>query len=135
MKNIKNILDNSTLKTTPQRLAILKELENQGHASIEEIYEKIKEMFPSISLATIYKNITSLKEEGIISEVCLHQKPKYELSKEDHAHFICKNCGRVIDVPLNKSIINDIEEKFPDTQKELYIYGICEECKKEMKNK
>ncbi|WP_024791921.1 Fur family transcriptional regulator [Lebetimonas sp. JS138] len=135
MKNIKNILDNSTLKTTPQRLAILKELENQGHASIEEIYEKIKEMFPSISLATIYKNITSLKEEGIISEVCLHQKPKYELSKEDHAHFICKNCGKVIDVPLNKSIINDIEEKFPDTQKELYIYGICKECKKEMKKK
>jgi Fur family peroxide stress response transcriptional regulator len=129
MQNLKDILDNSNLKTTPQRLAILKELELQGHASIEDIYEKIKESFPSISLATIYKNITAMKEEGIISEICIHQKPKYELTKEEHAHFVCKNCSKVIDVPLNEQIINEIESKFPDTQKELYIYGLCEECK------
>ena len=130
MKNLKTLLEESNLKITPQRLAILKELENKGHASIEEIYENIKEMFPSISLATIYKNINSLKEEGIISEVCLHQKPKFEIEKEPHAHFICKKCGKVEDIPLNEVINKNIDEKYPNSHKELYIYGICKNCQK-----
>jgi len=129
MKDVKNLLEESTLKITPQRLAILKELENQGHAGIDEIYEKIKELFPTISLATIYKNMNSLKEEGIITEICIHQKPKYEIFKDEHAHFICKNCGKVYDVPLSKKIIKEVNEQFPNSQKELYIYGMCEDCK------
>ena len=133
MKNLKSLLDESNLKITPQRLAILKELENKGHASIEEIYETIKEMFPSISLATIYKNINSLKEEGIISEICLHQKPKFEIQKEPHAHFVCKNCGYVEDVPFSEIMDKNIEKKYPNSQKELYIYGICSKCKEKIK--
>ena len=131
MKNLKNLLEESNLKTTPQRLAILKELDNKGHASIEEIYETIKEMFPSISLATIYKNINALKEEGIISEICLHQKPKFEIQKESHAHFVCKKCGNVKDIPFDDIMKNDFSKKYPEAQKELYIYGICNKCKGE----
>ena len=130
MKNLKNFLEESKLKVTPQRLAILKEIDKKGHASIEEIYEKIKDSFPSISLATIYKNINALKDEEIICEVCLHQKPKYELKKESHAHFICKKCGKVEDVPFNDIVRKEINKTYPNTQKELYIYGICEDCKK-----
>ena len=129
MKDLKNFLEESKLKVTPQRLAILKELELKGHASIEEIYEKIKDSFPSISLATIYKNINALKNEGIICEVCLHQKPKFELKKEPHAHFICKKCGKVEDVPFSDVVKKEINKTYPNTQKELYIYGICNECK------
>jgi Fe2+ or Zn2+ uptake regulation protein len=129
MKSYKSLLEESNLKTTPQRLAILKELDKKGHASIEEIYEDIKEMFPSISLATIYKNINALKDENVISEVCLHQKPKFEITKEPHAHFICKKCGAIEDVPFEEIINNEIEKKYPNTQKELYIYGICKKCK------
>jgi Fe2+ or Zn2+ uptake regulation protein len=129
MKSYKSLLEESNLKTTPQRLAILKELDKKGHASIEEIYEDIKEMFPSISLATIYKNINALKDENVISEVCLHQKPKFEITKEPHAHFICKKCGAIEDVPFEEIINNEIEKKYPNTRKELYIYGICKKCK------
>jgi Fe2+ or Zn2+ uptake regulation protein len=128
MQNVKELLQSSHLKITPQRLAILKELEAKGHANIEEIYEDIKEMFPSISLATIYKNITALKEEGIISEVCLHQKPKFEIKKDPHAHFICKVCGKVEDIPMDDVINPKINAKYPDSEKELYIYGVCKEC-------
>ena len=132
MKNLKSLLEESNLKITPQRLAILKELDDKGHASIEEIYETIKEMFPSISLATIYKNINSLKDEGIISEICLHQKPKYEIDKEPHAHFVCKQCGHVEDVPFSEILDKNIEQKYPNSQKELYIYGICDKCKEKI---
>jgi len=129
MKSFKSLLDESNLKTTPQRLAILREIDTRGHASIEEIYENIKDLFPSISLATIYKNINALKKEGIISEICLHQRSKYEIEKSPHAHFICKKCGKVEDIPFNEILNNDIEKKYPNSEKELYIYGICEDCK------
>ncbi len=128
MKSYKMLLEESNLKITPQRLAILKELDKKGHASIEEIYENIKEMFPSISLATIYKNINALKEENVINEVCLHQKPKFEITKEPHAHFICKKCGKIEDVEFSKVIDKEIEKYYPNSQKELYIYGICKDC-------
>jgi Fe2+ or Zn2+ uptake regulation protein len=129
MKNIKSLLEESNLKITPQRLAILKELDKKGHASIEEIYEDIRDFFPSISLATIYKNITALKDENIISEICLHQKPKFEITKEPHAHFICRKCGKVEDVPFSEAIKSEIDSHYPDAHKELYIYGICDSCK------
>jgi len=128
MQELKKILDKSPLKATPQRLAILKQLHEKGHASIEEIYEDIHALFPSISLATIYKNITSLKEENIISEVCNHQKPKFEITKEPHAHFICKKCGYIEDVAFSDVINNEIEKNFPNSDKELYIYGLCSNC-------
>ncbi len=127
MKNLKSLLEESHLKITPQRLAILKELDMKGHATIEEIYENIKELFPSISLATIYKNINALKSHNIVSEVCLHQKPKYEIQKEPHAHFICEKCGYVEDIPFD-DIEKKLEKRYPHSKKELYIYGNCENC-------
>ena len=128
MKSYKSLLENSELKTTPQRLAILRELDTKGHASIEEIYENIKEMFPSISLATIYKNINALKDENIISEICLHQKPKFEIKKDPHAHFICKKCGKVEDIPMEDILKKEVMQKYPEAEKEFYIYGVCKEC-------
>ena len=129
MHTYQDMLNNSSLKSTPQRLAILSQLEAKGHASIEEIYESIKETFPSMSLATIYKNIASLKEQNIVSEVCNHQKPKFEITKEPHAHFICQKCGAIEDIDFSSTISSEIEKKYPDSKKELYIYGICKNCK------
>ena len=129
MKNLKALLEDSELKITPQRLAILKELEKKGHASIEEVYENIKEIFPSISLATIYKNINALKEAGIICEVCSPYKNKYEINKGEHGHFICAKCGDIEDFELTDEMIKSIENKYPNTKKDIYIYGICKKCK------
>ena len=128
MKNYKTLLKETNLKTTPQRLAILKEIDKRGHASIEEIFEEIKDIFPSISLATIYKNINALKEENIITEICLHQKPKYEIKKSPHAHFICEKCHKILDIEFPKELDSTLNLKYPNSKKELYIYGICKEC-------
>ncbi len=128
MREIRDLLNEcAKLKTTPQRLAILKEIERKGHANIEEIYESIKEFFPSISLATIYKNISSLQEERILTQICTHHKPKFEITKEPHAHFICEKCGEVEDVEMSQVMLKELAKSYPDFKKELYIYG---ECKK-----
>ncbi len=129
MKNFYKYLENSPLKTTPQRLAILKEIDKKGHANIDEIYTSVKKSFPSISLATIYKNIISLKDANILSEVCSPSKNKFEIIKEPHAHFICKKCNFIEDIPIEDTINEAIEKKYPDSRKEIYIYGICNRCK------
>jgi len=129
MQTFKELLDSSALKATHQRLAILNELDKKGHASIEEIYESIKQNFPSMSLATIYKNISSLKDKQIVSEVCTHPKSKFEITKEPHAHFICKICGEIEDIEFSDAIIDELEKKYPKSKKELYIYSICDKCK------
>ena len=99
------VLKQNNLKITPQRVAILKEIKKSGHISIEEIYENIKEIHPSISLATIYKNLTSMQEAHIVDEVKLpNQKQRYELVKQPHIHLICEKCGSIMDIHFDNSI-------------------------------
>ena len=63
------LLKTCGLKATPQRLCILKVLDRHEHPSIEALYEGIKEDYPSISLATVYKNLNTLLDEGVVVEV------------------------------------------------------------------
>ncbi len=130
--NITKLLKEYELKVTPQRMCIVEELMNNGHLSIEELYEKIREKFPSLSLATVYKNIHAMMDKNFIKEVKIpNLKSKFELAKEDHAHIICKFCGRVEDININsKAIINEVENKslYKIDETELIFSGICPIC-------
>ena len=93
-----SLLKNSGLKTTFQRLYILQVINEHGHLNVDEIYTKVLVVHPSISLATIYKNILMLVEKGVIKEIPIEgKKSKYEIIKEDHFHLICIECGHVED--------------------------------------
>jgi Fe2+ or Zn2+ uptake regulation protein len=130
MKKLNSLLQNTSLKSTPQRLAILNTIQKYGHICIEDIYSELKDIFPSISLATIYKNINTLKDEGILSEIHPQNlKSKYEIKKEPHGHFVCKKCGKIVDFELKnicKPSLDEIEDIF---ESEVYLYGICKNCK------
>ena len=129
MDTLTTILQNSNLKSTPQRLAILKTIQKYGHICIDDIYNEIKPNFPSISLATIYKNIHTLKDENILSEIHLqNRKSQFEITKQPHGHFVCKKCGKVYDF----EIINNCKPNLDNIDKiedsEVYLYGICKNC-------
>ena len=123
------------LKVTPQRVTILDSIDKQGHASIEEIYTDVKVLHPSISLATIYKNVSSLVKKDLLRELALtNTKSKYEISKTPHSHTICKICGHVEDVELS-NILKENCNTLADSSSfilediELNIYGICSKCR------
>ncbi len=125
--SMQELLKAQGLKATPQRLAILKEIAKEGHISVDNIYLKIKNNFPSISLATIYKNIKSMKDAEIIYEINTQDsKPKYEIKKKTHAHFICQLCNSVEDMEINK---DDFKNYGDINEIDLYLYGICKKCK------
>ena len=130
MKDVAYLLENSSLKMTPQRLAILKTIDKHGHICIEDIYKQLKQTFPSISLATVYKNIHSLKENNILAEIHPQNiKPKYEIKKKMHGHFVCKNCGIIVDFELQNVCNPKIDEIDKIEDSEVYLYGICRKCK------
>jgi len=131
MQNIQNLLDKTSLKKTPQRLTILKTIDKYGHIAIEDIYSEVKEQFPSISLATVYKNINALKEENVLSEIHpKDSKVKFEITKKPHGHFVCKICGEVYDFELQNMCNPSLDEIEEIETSEVYLYGICKKCKK-----
>lgn len=130
MNNYAQILRENNKKVTTQRLAIIDELDKYGHLSIDELYEHIYKKFPAISLATIYKNINSMKDDGLVEEIKLpNVKSKFELKKDEHYHIICKECHRVADIKTEvKTFDLDIPEFNNIKMDSLVLSGVCLEC-------
>ncbi len=121
------------LKATPQRLLILNIIKEGGHIDIEDIYNKLKKIIPSISIATIYKNLKLLVDKGIIKDVNISSfKQMYEVNTKEHIHLICKKCRKIYDLDFREiDIKNFIEKKIDDKidKIEINVFFLCEKCK------
>ncbi|HHD78932.1 MAG TPA: transcriptional repressor [Epsilonproteobacteria bacterium] len=128
------LLKENGLKATFQRMHILESIEKSGHMSIDAIYDEVAKTHPSLSLATVYKNIILMVENGVLVEVPIEgQKAKYELSKDDHIHLVCTECGEVEDRPHNSSadaLFSSMreEENFTLRKQQINLYGVCAHC-------
>lgn len=124
------------LSVTYQRLAIYKVLiKNPVHPTAEDIYKKVKIDYPTISLATVYKNLETLAEHNLISKVTyLHDLARYDGETEPHHHLVCVKCRKIVDIhnenfdglSLSAQEINGFEIKNYRVQ----FDGICQDCQK-----
>ena len=134
MRDYVALLKENDLKATFQRMNILEVIDKNGHMSVEDIYEEVIKVHPSISLATIYKNIILMMEKGVLNEVPIAgKKPKYELSKMDHIHLVCTECGEVEDKPCMEAtdkVFSDLSsrEHFKVNSRQVNLYGVCASC-------
>lgn len=132
--NYANTLRNYDLKVTPQRVAIVQELYDCGHLNIDQLYNKLLDKFPSISLATIYKNMNAMIEKIFVQEVKLpNEKSVYELTKESHAHFVCDCCKKIEDIHIDTSdLLAQVQNTMHYSIKSssLVFNGVCSECSK-----
>jgi len=137
MENYRERLKEYHLKATPQRIYMIEEIEKRGHIDIDDLYESLKNIFPYISLATVYKNINSMTEKGFLTEVKIPKlKTRYELSKDEHAHLLCSVCNELIDIDINKDWIKNNAEKLSGYKidKTLITFeGVCPKCQKKGK--
>jgi len=138
MTDYATLLNESNLKATFQRMQLLESIEAHGHMSIEAIYEEVAKMHPSLSLATVYKNIILMVEKGVLVEVPIAgKKSKYELRKEDHIHLVCTECGEVEDKPCMQetdtllSTLTHVEH-FKLTKQQINLYGVCAGCQEKI---
>lgn len=127
-----NILKEYNLKVTPQRLAIVEELHSNGHLNIDDLYALLQKKFPTISLATIYKNIHAMIDKIFLSEVKIpNEKTVYELSKAQHAHIVCSNCKKIMDVTVDTTSLEREVKGFGSfelNEISVVFTGICEDC-------
>jgi Fur family ferric uptake transcriptional regulator/Fur family peroxide stress response transcriptional regulator len=124
------LLKKNKLKATIQRTSILKSIDYAGHINIDKIYEDIIEQHPTLSLATIYKNIILMQQNNVIVEVPMNgEKSKYELKKDDHIHLICQSCGEIKDQEINQAIQETLViENFKLNNAQINLYGLCKKC-------
>jgi len=134
MSDYAQLLKEHALKATFQRMSILQAIENRGHMSVEDIYNEAIRINPTISLATIYKNIIVMVEKSVLVEVPISgKKSKYELRKSDHIHLVCTECGAVEDKPCIEAtdrVFHDLTETehFKLNKRQINLYGVCASC-------
>ena len=129
-----SLLKQSGLKVTPQRLSVLRILDRHTHPTIDELYDEILKENPSVSLATVYKNINTLKDEGLVVEVnIVNQKARYDIYEHPHIHVVCENCGSVEDMSYYDSELGKyqeaLEKKIGNIIERLNIVASVKSCK------
>lgn len=135
--SITDMLRKKGFKVTPQRLAVYRALaESKEHPSAEMIYSQLKETFPTMSLATIYKTVDMLVELGLVQKLNVGEDSfRYDAWTDDHSHIRCTVCGRVDDLTeIDSDAILDAANRNSDYQitgQQFYFYGICKDCQKE----
>jgi len=89
-------------RATGARRATIAVLLNTGqsHLSAEDIVSQVKLQHPEVAESTIYRNLATLEELGVVEHVHLGHGPStYHLSEDGHQHLLCERCGKVIEVP------------------------------------
>ena len=129
------LLKQAKLKATPQRLCVLKILSNHAHPTIDELYKQIKTEYPSISLATVYKNLNTLINENLVVEVnSPNQKAKYDIYEHPHIHLVCSNSGNVQDISASDAQMatyqTHLEQKIGNLIDRLNIVANISNCSK-----
>jgi Fe2+ or Zn2+ uptake regulation protein len=127
------ILKQNQLKITPQRLAIMKYLdEHRTHPTADRIYIDLKEKNPALSKTTVYNSVETLKEHGIIQSLTISgSESRYDFENKMHHHFLCKKCGTIIDIDIKCPNIRKIIESGHNVEEvHGYFKGICKKCMK-----
>ncbi|WP_028991584.1 Fur family transcriptional regulator [Thermoanaerobacter thermocopriae] len=128
---IKKLKDHN-YKLTPQRELILDIMLNQqGYLSVREIYEKVKEVFPQVSIDTVYRNLSLLKDINILNETTIGNNIMYVMRKEIHSHTMrCLKCGKIfeLDICPLELWINQIKD-FEIVDHKIEIVGYCKDCR------
>lgn len=122
------------LRLTPQRELVLAAVRELDHATPEEIAEKVRQSHPGINLSTVYRNLETLENVGLVQHSHLgHGGASYHAAEElAHLHLVCGTCGSVGDAPIETALnfVNSLTEDygFRTDVSHFSVYGTCSTC-------
>ncbi len=116
------------MRVTRQKKIILDIINHSyDHLTAEQVYIKCRRVISNISLGTVYRNLNNLVDERKIKRIKMKDGDHFDNLLEKHNHFICDNCGRIIDIKDDISLEYKIgNNKIVDY--EINFRGICENC-------
>jgi len=122
-------------KLTPQRLAVARVLSvSKGHPNVEAIFHRLQDSFPTMSLATVYRNVMLFKSIDEVLELGFPDgSNRYDGNKPfPHPHVICVRCKKIVDPDLgslkNMTVKVADETGFVILTHRLDFFGICRNC-------
>ena len=105
-----------------------------SHPSAEMVYDMLQQEHPDISLATVYRNLSRFRSQGLIKCVAtVGGKERFDATVKPHVHFICQCCDAIIDMPqieVPQSLTKRVEETSGCHAEgcQLTFTGLCENC-------
>ncbi len=104
------------------------------HPTADWIFQQLRPDYPDLSLATVYRNLTQLKEAGLIQSVgVIDGQERFDANDKPHSHFICGACGAVMDLALRfpEELVRQAEELLDCTVtgSSLRLLGRCPKCR------
>ena len=127
-------------KYSRQRELVLNILRStKSHPTAEWIYKQARTKMPRISLGTVYRNLSVLRDEGRIQEICVNESVRrYDGDVRDHYHVHCIQCGCIDDVPPVAPRMTREEMESITGYKimghRLEFWGICKACQSSSKD-
>jgi len=121
-------------KATTQRIAICRiALNSRAHPSAQQVYNEVKKIHPTVSLATVYKTLEVLKNLDLVQEITYPKgQARFDSYMNPHINLICWKCGNITD--LDDTTVEEITRKvtastkFKPSGQRMDVYGICEKC-------
>ena len=127
-------LKRAGMKLTPQRMAIVRELADDcTHPTANELFERLRPAFPTMSFATVYNTLDALARLGMVGSLRLGSAVRFDPNTTPHHHAVCDACGLVVDLPApppSPSLRTSIEREFHfEVRIEERTYrGLCGRC-------
>jgi Fur family transcriptional regulator, peroxide stress response regulator len=122
------------LAYTHQRMVIYRAIaSSDSHLTPESVYELVKREIPSIGLGTVYKNIHTFTEAGLLREVnVLHDSLRLDANLGNHHHFVCVRCKSVTDIPEEDVAPLRLKQPLPSGyvlhRATAELLGVCSHC-------
>ena len=109
-------------------------VDSREHPTPELIYEHVRQRIPSISLGTVYKNVKTFLDSGVLKEVTLHHGSlRLEANMTPHHHVVCSSCRAIHDIdqsavePVQYSA-SDVPAGFSIESCRVEFVGLCQAC-------
>lgn len=123
-------------RITPQREMIIEAIAHQGnHINAEEVFARIQERTRSVNIATVYRTLELLVEQGLVNRIDLGEGQVVYATHQhgSHIHLVCRQCGQVIDADQNLLIaLNEqlnLGYQFIADLQHISVLGLCSDCK------
>lgn len=123
------------LRLTPQREVLLRVLSGAtGHPTADDLVVAVRQVLPSVSHATVYRNVQELVRAGLIGTLeRAGGAVQFEINPDDHHHFVCRRCEQVWDVYLDDFDVRVSRRSslkgFQVDRREVQLHGLCARCR------
>ena len=131
-QEVHQYLESNCINPSVQRAAIMQYmLEHYDHPTVEQVYADLLPDMPTLSKATVYNTLKLFVDKKAVLALSIDDKNvRYDAHTHVHAHFRCRYCGIIHDVPLEKTEIPPFKggSEYMLTESQVYYFGTCTKC-------